>query len=83
MKTLTIDLSEDIYARAALRAAQQGDTLPNKVVKLVEQFSEGEAPNGDGATASVRLLAVLDCGHNTSSVGRLNREELYDRAVLR
>ena len=85
-KTLTIDLPEDVYTRAEHRAAQQGDTLPAKVVKLVEQYSECEPAanvNHTPETDSFRLLAALNRGRNTTPVGRLNREELYDRAVLR
>ncbi len=42
------------------------------------------APNGTNAIKrAVRLFAALDKARNTEPVGRLNREELYDRKVLR
>ncbi len=42
------------------------------------------AQNGPNATDRVaRLFAALDKARNAETVGRLNREELYDRQVLR
>ena len=38
--------------------------------------------NPDAADRVVRLLAALDKARNVQSVGRLKREELYDRNVL-
>ena len=93
MKSLTIQLSDDVYVRAERRASQRGSTLSGEVTELVKRYSEAEdvavtAPgiNGESAARSAevsRLLAALDNkGCNTQSVGPLRRNELYERPPL-
>jgi hypothetical protein len=81
MKTLTVNIPEDVYQRAERRAEELGSTLTDYVVELVSHSSEQVVaePRRDPAA----LLAALDKGHNRTPVGPLNRDELYDRAVLR
>ena len=49
---------------------------PGTEVEVVVSPKNGTAPP-DARLAA--LLAALDRGHNTEPVGRLRREELYDR----
>jgi hypothetical protein len=39
-------------------------------------------PDAGAADRVARLFAALDKARNVQSVGRLNREELYDRNIL-
>jgi hypothetical protein len=81
MKTLTVELSEDVYERAERRATSQGATLSQQVVHLVREYGAqtDTAQNGDVAA----LFATLDRARNVTPIGSLRREQLYDRDVLR
>ena len=43
---------------------------------------KSDAAMGSGEDRTARLLEALDKRHNVRPLGRLNREELYDRDVL-
>ena len=87
MKTLTIELPDDVYERAERRAAEIGTTLSREVTETVTRLGTNTSA-GIGATASTteppnaaaiaRLLAASDKARNTESVGGLKRDELYD-----
>ena len=80
MRTLTVKIPDDVYERAERRAAELGASLDEYVVELVSH-SNGRAEAGPRRD-SAALFAALDKGRNRIPVGRLNRDELYDRAVL-
>jgi hypothetical protein len=92
MKSLTVQLPDDVYSRAEHRAAQRGATLPAEVVEWVKRYSEADnlavatedmSANGASSSADVtRLFAALDRGRNSTSIGPLKRDELHDRRVL-
>lgn len=79
MKT-TIDIPEDVLHRAKIVAAQQKSTLKELVLLgLQTVMSSGAAVPRRGND----LADALAIGHNTKPVGRLRREEIYDRPILR
>lgn len=81
VKTLTLELSDDVYERAERHAERQGATLRGKIVELITRYS---AATESVASRDIRaLFAALDKGRNVKSAAPLNRDELYDRAVLR
>ena len=98
MKTVSVTIPDDVYDRAERRAATRGATLPDEVAGLVRCYaSEAKVPWAIGETEReptetqdtrqhemtlAKLFAVLNNSHNETSVGRLNRDELYDRTVL-
>jgi hypothetical protein len=81
MKTLTVKLPDDVYERAERRAAECGEALSDYVVGLVKHSNEQVLPEPRPDPGA--LLAALDRGCNRTPVGPLNRDELYDRQVLR
>ncbi len=79
MKT-TIDLPDELLHRAKIVAAQQKTTLKELVLfGLQTVLSSGMAVPRAGND----LADALANGHNTQPVGRLRREEIYDRPILR
>jgi hypothetical protein len=57
---------------------------PGTEVKItIKPAHNGEQASVAAADRAAQLFATLDRGRNTESVGRLRREELYDRDVLR
>ena len=78
MKT-TIDLPEEILHRAKVAAAQRRTTLKELVLLGLQNVL---SPGADDPRAS-EWVEALAKGHNTQPVGRLCREDIYDRAVLR
>ena len=83
MKTLTVELSEDVYERAERRATSQGATLPQQVTHLVREYGEHTDATAGQAADLVGLFAALDKARNVTPIGSLRREQLYDRDVLR
>ncbi|MBC8117914.1 MAG: hypothetical protein H7062_26280 [Candidatus Saccharimonas sp.] len=89
MKTLTITLPDEIYEAAEQAAGQRGETLHSEILAWVAQSCRTEESNGTLGNGSVateanlsELFAALDRARNVTPVGKLQREELYDRRVL-
>ena len=89
MKSLTVQLPDKLYDRAERHAAERGATLHETVVEFVTRCYGAEddaSATCDPASRALDvsgLLNALDRGHNRTPLGRLNRDELYDREVLR
>ena len=80
MKT-TIDLPDEVLYLAKAVAVQRRTTLKELVIAGLQLVTKSES--NPHASRTGRLFAALDKGRNTESVGPLNREEIYDRPVLR
>ena len=91
MKTLSVTIPDDLYQNAEQHAAKQGATLTQQIVEWIKQFVHAEksaTPETRLGTESVApdvegLLGCLDRGRNIAPIGKLRREELYDRAIVR
>jgi hypothetical protein len=77
MKT-TIDLPEDVMIRAKIYVAKKKMSLKELFLRGIE----GEMKETGGAQEE-GLIEALSVGRNTKPIGRLNREEIYDRSVFR
>ncbi len=80
MKT-TIDLPADILHRAKTVALQRKITLKELVLQGLEYATRQPAqdPEVERKARAATLIAALSRGRNTEPVGRLNRDEIYDR----
>jgi hypothetical protein len=80
----TLEIPDSLFKRAKLKAVQEGVPLKDIVNRALERdlASSGEDTETRRARAD-RLFAALDQARNTQPVGRFNREEVYDRPVLR
>jgi len=56
MKSVTVQLPDDVYSRAERRAAERGATLSGEIVALVQRFSQ-EDQAGDDMQERDRLAA--------------------------
>jgi len=80
----TLDLPDDVFKKAKLRAAQEGVALKQIFTRaLVRDLAEPADDSVTRRARAARLFAALDQAKNTSPVGHLNREEIHDRPVLR
>ena len=80
----TLDIPDTVFKRAKLKAVHEGVSLKDIVTRALER--DLAAPTNDADTRrprASRLFAALDQSRNTQPVGRLNRDEIYDRSVLR
>jgi hypothetical protein len=79
----TLDIPDEVFKKAKLKAVEEGVSLKAIIVRAIEQ-EVGVLPNRVRARTkrANRLFAVLDKAKNTRPVGRLKRDELYDRAQL-
>ncbi|MGC3991859.1 MAG: hypothetical protein QM796_19625 [Chthoniobacteraceae bacterium] len=80
MKT-TIDLPDDILRRAKVTAIQRNITLKELVIQGLELASRqsGHDREKQRQARATKLIAALAKGRNTKTIGRFNREEIYDR----
>lgn len=80
MKT-TIDLPDDLLHRVKIIAAQRRTTIKELVVQGLEYATRQDVPDAETARKerAEKLIAALSCGRNPGPIGKLNREEIYDR----
>lgn len=80
MKTITLQLPDDLLERAERRAAQRGAVLQIEIVDWIRSYG---ASDDHPANANVaQLIQALNAGRNTQPIGRLDRDPLHDREVL-
>lgn len=85
MRTLTVEIPEEVYERAERRAAAQGAALTEEIAQWLRQYGEvRENSTIDGAKTNLdKLFSALDHARNSTPIGPLKRDELHDRDVLR
>jgi hypothetical protein len=77
----TIDLPEEVLQRAKITAIQRKTTLKELIYRSLLRELEESVP---ARTDPNELADAFSRGCNTNTpVGRLRREELYDRKCLR
>jgi hypothetical protein len=81
MKSLTIDLSDDVYERAQKRAAEQGASLPQEVAVLVERYGAANGASLEAARSRMTQLFASVKGFRMTP--KIAREELHERGSLR
>ncbi len=78
MKNITVSVSDDVYRRARIRAAELGKSVSGLVAEFLTSLSEREAEfsrleaKQRGVQSEIRRFRARD---------RLSRDELHDRAV--
>ena len=80
----TLEIPDPVFKKAKLKAVEEGVSLKAVVLRALER--ELAAPTLSLAARrkrAQRLFATLDQARNKAPVGRLNREALYDRPMLR
>ena len=80
----TIDIPDTVFKRAKLKAVHEGVSLKDIVTRALERDLAAPANDADTRRSrAIRLFGALDRSRNTQPVGRLNRDEIYDRSVFR
>jgi hypothetical protein len=79
MKT-TIELPEEVLQRAKIAAVQRKTTLKDLILRSL--VKELDAP-ADTTNDTDAFVAAFSRGNNSDSpVGKINRDEIYDRPIL-
>jgi hypothetical protein len=80
----TLDIPDEIFRKAKLKAVEEGVTLKVVVARALQREVGGRGPSlAERRKRAERLFAAMDKARNKKPVGRLNRESLYDRPILR
>jgi hypothetical protein len=79
----TLEIPDGVFKRAKLKAVEEGVSLKTVIVRAIEREVGASADAGARRKRANRLFAALDKGRNNRTVGKLKREELYDRPLLR
>ena len=82
MKTLTLEVPDDVYDRAERHAAERGTSLHQEAAEFLPQF--GAATDDQRlATARARMQELFRTVRGFRFAPKLSREELYERRSLR
>ena len=73
-----MSVSDDVYRQARIRAAEAGTSLSALVAEFLTSLSESEAEFIRLEAAQQRIQTEV---RRFRAGGRLNRDELHDRAV--
>ncbi len=80
----TLEIPDNLFKKAKLRAVHEGLALKDIVNRALERDLASTVDDvKTRRTRAERLFAALDQARNPQPVGRLNREEIHDRPVLR
>ena len=80
----TLEIPDKLFKRAKLKAVHEGLALKDIINRALERDLASSVEDTTARrTRADRLFAALDQARNTQPVGRLNRDEIYDRPVLR
>jgi hypothetical protein len=79
----TLEIPDGVFKRAKLKAVEEGVSLKTVIVRAIEREVGGSADARARRKRANRLFAALDKSRNDQPVGKLKREELYDRSLLR
>jgi hypothetical protein len=78
VKNITVSVSDDVYRRARIRAAELGKSVSALVSEFLNSLSEREA---EFARLEGKQRRVQSEIHRFRARDRLSRDELHDRAV--
>lgn len=80
----TLEIPDGLFKRAKLKAVEEGVPLKDIINRALERDLASAVEDTEiRRLRAERLFAALDQARNTQPVGRFNREEIYDRPVLR
>jgi hypothetical protein len=80
----TLDIPDATFKKAKLKAVNEGVAFKVVVIRALEREVASSGPDAAARKKRARMLfATLDKAGNQAPVGPLNREDLYDRPVLR
>ena len=82
MKTLTVQIPDDVYERVERQAAARGATLDQEVVGLIEG-AQKEHDEARLACAQARMRELFRTVKGFRLAPAIPREELYERGSFR
>jgi hypothetical protein len=81
MKTLTLELPDDMYERLARRAAEAHMSPSEQIVELLKR-SAGAVQDEAVAAARARMQKLFETVKGFRMGAKVPREELYERGSL-
>ena len=78
MKNITVSVSDDVYRRARIRAAELGKSVSALVTEFLDSLSGG---NAEFSRLEGKQRKVQSEIHRFRARDRLSRDEVHDRAV--
>lgn len=79
----TIDLPDAVFKQVKLKAVQEGIAMKDVVTRAIQrELAYGGSDSVIRQNRATKLFAALDQSRNTEAVGRLKRDDIYDRKVL-
>lgn len=78
MKNITVSVSDDVYRRARIRAAELGKSVSALVTEFLDSLSGG---NAEFSRLEGKQRKAQSEIHRFRARDRLSRDEVHDRAV--
>lgn len=82
MKTLTVQIPDNVYQGVERRAAARGATIAEEAVEILERVA-GTPEETALAAARARMAELFRTVTGFRQTPRIPREELYERGSLR
>jgi hypothetical protein len=82
MKTLILELPDDVYERAARRASDRGSSLRQEAVEWLARYS-GAGYDEALAVARTRMQELFRTVKGFRMTPKIRREDLYERGSFR
>ena len=82
MKTLTLEIPDDVYERAERHAAERGTSLHQETAEFLAQFG-AVTDHKRIAAARARMQELFRTVRGFRQAPKIFREELYERRSLR
>ena len=81
----TLDLPDELFKKVKLKAVNEGVPLKTIITRAIErEMGQRETTTlAERHARAKKLFAAMDGLKLTKPVGRIKREEIYDRAVFR
>jgi plasmid stability protein len=78
VKNITVSVTEDVYRRARIRAAELGKSVSALVAEFLDSLSEQEAQFSRLEAKQKRVQGQI---RHFSARARLSRDDVHERAV--
>lgn len=81
MKNITISVDDEVYVRARRKADAHNTSVNQLITDYLSSLADDEELCAERRERLEELFASQDRGRPRKPVGRLKREEVYDRRV--
>jgi hypothetical protein len=81
MKNITVSVNDEVYRRARRKAAEHNTSVSQLVAEYLRTLSKDEELRAERNKRLEELFAAQDRDRKRRKVGRVKREDIYNRGL--